>query len=324
MADLPSILNSLQQQVNAANARSRAAEQQLINIDGRNQQLVQMMERQSRDLQQLGDALSRVKGQSGGEALTPDHIRYIEQIPGRRLPFDVSVAIPIGANVTSDQQRSVPISMDGPFVAVRRQAAFLSNYAFSYTDPQTLQAVGFQGRSFGRWRPIHSMWDVNDASASIINPTAGAPLPGTGEPIYASASNFSGFRTMEFDGYVKFENQGSAYPRQNIPIPTAWYTEQINSPYDLAALDFFEKNEVLAWTVTPTHPNNPSYGNVSGYAVGGSFPFLASQYDVHEGVNDPQLRNITSDPVTRLPDGLLIISFHGYRIIQPPGVVRPV
>ena len=37
---------------------------------------------------------------------------------------------------------------------------------------------------------------------------------------------------------------------------------------------------------------------------------------------DPQLPNVTTDPVTRLPDGFIIIGFHGYRIIQPPGPVR--
>jgi hypothetical protein len=313
-------LQQLQSQANAANARARDAMAAVNSLDARAAQHEQQIARMAADSRNLADVLARVKG-SGGSAMTPEHIKYVEQIPGRRIPFDMLVAIPIGANITSDIQRTVPVSQDGPFIAVRRFATFLSGMQFSYINPSTGAQAAFQGRSYGRFRPIHSAWDINDASASIINPTTGGPLPGAGQSIFASASNVSGFRTMQFDGYVKFENQGTAYPRQVIPVPTSFYTEQINSPFDLAALDFFEKSEVLSWTVSPTHPNNPSYGNVSGIGTGGSFPFIASQYDVHEGINDPELNNVTNDPITRLPSGTLIIGFHGYRIYQPPGVV---
>jgi hypothetical protein len=94
-----------------------------------------------------------------------------------------------------------------------------------------------------------------------------------------------------------------------------------NDPFPLAALDFFERGETLQWLVKPTHPNNPFYGNVSSFGTGGTFPFLDSQYDVHEGILDQEDLAATTDPVTRLPDGLLIIGFHGFRIIQPPGTV---
>jgi hypothetical protein len=127
---------------------------------------------------------------------------------------------------------------------------------------------------------------------------------------------------MEFDAVITMLNQGAAYPRSNDPIPSAWYSESINSPWQLGALDFFERGETIQWKVTPTHVNNPPAGNVSGFAAGGTFPFLASQYDVHEGVKDPLVSDVTVDPITRLPDGILYLMLHGFRIIQPPGPVR--
>lgn len=315
-------LIALQQQANFASGKAREAMQRAEQADARNAQLQQQLERGQRSMQELADTLSRTR-QSGGSAMTPDHIQYIEQVPGRRVPFDLLVKIPIGSNVTSEQQASTTISQDGPFVAVRRVAAFLSQYTASYTNPQTQAQSAFVGRSFGRWRPIHSMWDLQDASAGVMQSVTGGPMPGNGVPIFASPSNMSSFRTMEFDGLVRFLNQGAAYPRQNDPIPSAWYTEQINSPFDLPALDFFEKGESLQWLVTPTHPNNPSYGNASGFGASGNYPFLPSQYDVQEGIADKEILNQTTDPVTRLPNGILYIGFSGYRIIQPPGVVRP-
>jgi len=324
MADFSQIVYQLQQQSNAANAQARQALQQLASQQGQTAMLQQQIQQQQTNMQVLSDALSRIQAGSAGSG-APDHIRFVDQIPGRRIPFDVIVQIPIGPNVTSGQEQTYPVSMDGPFVAVRRYAAFLSQAVATYTNPSTGQSSAVLGRSFGRWRPIHSMWDLNDAVAGSFQPTAGGPLPGTGRAIYASPSNQSGFRSMEFDGLIEFINSGASYPRQNQPIPSAFYTEQINSPFDLPALDFFEKSEVLKWRVTPTHPNNPSFGNVSGFAnVNNVFPFIDSQFDVQEGFKDQEAEIITVDPMNRLPSGTLFLGFSGYKIIEPPGTVRPV
>jgi hypothetical protein len=126
---------------------------------------------------------------------------------------------------------------------------------------------------------------------------------------------------MEFDALIEMLNQGAAYPRGNIPVPSAFWTADINTAFQLGALDFFERGEVIQFKVTPTHANNPAAGNLSGYGAGGVYPFLDSQYDVPEGINDQQSPNITTDPVQRLPDGILTIGLHGFRIVQPPGPV---
>ena len=74
-------------------------------------------------------------------------------------------------------------------------------------------------------------------------------------------------------------------------------------------------------TLTDDNEEEPPVGNVTGFAAGGNYPFAGSQYDVHEGILDPLIDQQTTDPATRLPDGILTIGFHGYRIVQPPGTV---
>lgn len=248
-------------------------------------------------------------------------LQYIENVPGRRVPYDSLVAIQIGADVTSEVQGSITINQDGPFVAVARYAFFISQYSFQYTDPETGTPTTFMGRSFGRQRPIHSAWDLNDGlpRSEVVQ---AIPAPGTGAPHIISPSNASSFRTMQPDFSIEMRNEGFAYPRSNIYVPSAAWTKQINSPFDLGALDFFERSEVITFRVLPLHPNNPAYGNVQSFTGPGSnWPFLASQYDAIEGINDEIVNDaeVTSDPVTRLPNGTLYIGLHGYKIIQPAG-----
>jgi len=323
MATLDEIINQLRQSVGMAIGIGRNNEQKLQQINNEHALQRQELQRQGRDLQNLAGALERVKGTGGGSSVQ-DHIRYIESIPGRRIPFDLLVPIVIGSTVATVQQGTAQISQDGPFVAVARYATFQSGYTFSFRDPETGTLTTFQGRSFGRYRPIHSAHDNTDAIGGY-QPVVGAAFPGTGAAIYASPSNHSNFRSMEFDGSINFLNGGSGFPRSNIGVPSSFWTTMINSPFQLGALDFFERGETLQWQVQPTHINNPTAGNVFGFAGGaGAFPFLDSQYDVHEGILDPfnpDSPNVDEDPVTRLPDGILYIGFHGFRIIQPPGPV---
>jgi hypothetical protein len=318
MADIGRALAGLQQGVGAAMAELRKTQDAVQRSDGKRSLLEQKYERLSRDVENLASALSSIKAEGSGAG--EPHIRYIEQIPGRRIPFDLTVNIPIGANVTAMQQAVTTISQDGPFVAVARYAVFQSAYVFTQTDPETQNRASFQGRSYGRFRPISSVADLLDGSPGY-QPTVGAALPGLGSGINASPSNHSSFRSMEFDGVIQFLNQGTGFLRQNVDIPSAFYMQEINSPFLLGALDFFERGETLQWRVTPTHTNNPPYGNVAGFASGGFYPFLDSQYDVQEGILDPQITDQETDPISRLPEGILTIGFHGYRIIQPPGTV---
>jgi hypothetical protein len=254
-------------------------------------------------------------------ANNPPNIQYIENIPGRRVPFDLLVRIPIGANVNSQQQGSILISQEGPFVAVSRMAIFLSQYQLQRIDPVTGAKATFFGRSYGRYRPIHSTWDLMDGMPRQQVAQSGLAFPGTGAPHILSPSNGSPFRSMQADYTVKFLNAGSSFPRSNIEVPSAFWTDQVNSPFELGALDVFERGEQLTFEVQPTHINNPDYGNIQSFAsANANFPFLASGWDYIEGINDQVSTDAgTTDPITRLPNGILYIGYHGYRIVQPAG-----
>lgn len=247
-------------------------------------------------------------------------IQYIENIPGRRIPFDYLVDIPIGADITSVQQGTITIDQDGPFVAVQRYATFVSQYGFQRTDPVSGAIAVFNGRSFGRYRPIHSAWDLNDGmpGSEVMKAVA---FPGTGAPYVASVSNASPFRSMQPDFRIKFLNAGSSFPRSNIEVPSPFWTKQINSPFNLGALDFFERGETLQFNVLPLHANNAPFGNISGFgAPNANYPFIDSQWDRVEGINDQNDANANDvDPITRAPQGILTIGFHGFKIIQQPG-----
>ncbi len=258
--------------------------------------------------------------------LTPGVVR-VEDIPGRRVPFVLLIDIPIEANMTSLREQSVTISQDGPFVAVKRMATFQSAFEFQVTDPDDSSIGRFQGRTFGRYRPIHSAWDLNDAGpigVGIYNTTMPDANFGINFPNIAS-----GGRSMGFDGRLLVYNAGSSYPRQNLSVPTSMWSPSINAPQDLGCLDFFERGEALTVQVQANHVNNPAYGNVSGLAATGTdqWPFLAGQFDPHEGIFapgvitdwDPVLTFGTTDPIVRLPNGILTVAWEGYRIIQGPG-----
>jgi hypothetical protein len=256
----------------------------------------------------------------------------IEDIPGRRIPYVLSMDLYIGANSTSDVEQSVTISQEGPFIAVRRIATFRSAYSYTYTDPQTLATSRFAGRSNGRFRPVHSAWDLNDATNNATITTSNPLASGATATIPGITSSIAGFRSMEFDGLISVIIQGASYPRQNYPVPSSFWSTQVNAPVDLGALDFFERGEQITVRCTPTHPNNPSYGNANGdniFGGTGVWPFLAGQFDPQEGistkdgltwVNDVAVP-LSSDPIVRLPDGILTIAYEGYKIVQPTGPV---
>jgi len=282
----------------------------------------------------LGDA-PPVQDPSGG------YLR-IEDIPGRRVPYDMLVDIPIGPDVTTLREASFTITQEGPFVAVKRVMAFQSSLEFQVTYNQ--QIARYVGRSYGRYRPIHSAGDLLDSQHNAMADAAlwylshmniipnGGHLP---DGVLALPSSASSFRTMEFDGRVTVLNEGSGFPRQRIDVPTTmWTTDQV-SPQDLGALDFFERGEVVTLQVLPNHSNNPAAGNVDGSVVfpnvtTNGYPFLEGQFDPHEGIATPgALTNqandttpptsITDDIVARLPQGIVTIGYIGYRIIQAPG-----
>ena len=313
------MLQQLMDSAGLAIKQSRDALQATQQIGNQVGGIRQEMARLAQNAADLQSAIGRVQVQ---RANGDPGIQRVENIPGRRVPFDLFVDIPIGDNVTSVQQGTITISQEGPFVAVARMAVFLSTYQFQVVvDPnQPNSKATFAGRSFGRQRPIHSVWDLNDGMPRTQVVLAQA-MPGTGAPQVISPSNASPFRSMEADYRIKFENAGSSFPRSNIEVPSAFWTRGMNDPFELGALDVFERGEVMTFQVLPLHPNNPPFGNVFGFgAPNPAYPFVQSGWDAVEGVvdaNNPAAGS--NDPVTRVASGILTIGFHGYRIVQPAG-----
>jgi len=307
-----------------AAGQARKAVGAVQNIDASRLQQIEaehkLMSQNMTDLSNVLQALStdRIGGGSGN----PD-VQRIENIPGKRYPYDYLVEIPIDANDTSTRTGTVTISQEGPFIAVARYATFLSQYAFQVTDPETQAQGNFLGRSNGRFRPISSATDFLDSILPADTQRVIA-FPGTGAASYSSPALHAPYRTMQFDGRITVREQGSSLPRSNIPVPSSFWSQFINSPFQLGALDFYARANVIEFRVEPQHVNNPSAGNIQGIGAGGVFPFSDAQFDNHEGINDPENLAVIDgdpDPVTRLPAGTLIIGMHGERIIQPPGAV---
>lgn len=319
MANLQQIIDDLTARANSASAMARQA---IAEAQGARQQAGAANAQYVgalREIQALQNALSRVttQAQSGDP-----NIQRIENIPGRRIPFDFLCEIPFNAGNAAVQQAIITIDQTGPFIATARSATFLSTYRFQQTDPETQAVLPlFNGRSYGRYRPIHSVNDLNDGQPFSQVVLAQA-FPGTGAAHIASPSNASPFRSMEMDFRIDIREQGSSLPRNNIPVPSSMWVKANGDAFELGALDFFERSQVIQFNVQPMHVPNPAFGNISGLTgtPGSDWPFIESGWDAIEGINDPaiQLENDT-DPIVRDPSGVLIIGFHGYRIIQPPG-----
>lgn len=298
----------IRQAAEFAAGTARRADERVTSLQREHDTLLQALKQMD---QTLG-AIQKIGGGSGN----PD-IQRIENIPGRRVPFDMVTEISIAANDTSLRTGTFTVSQEGPFVVVARMATFLSQYTF-----QDASGAAFLGRSNGRWRPIHSASDIMDAAlpADVQRVVA---FPGTGAPSYSSPALHAPYRSMEFDARIKMINQGASFPRSNIPVPSPFWTTFINSPFQLGALDFFARADVVEFQVQPQHVSNPNAGNLAGFGTG-PFPFSDAQFDHHEGINDtedPDAEDGDPDPITRLPNGTLVLVLHGYRIIQPPGAV---
>lgn len=305
------IAQKLMHGVQNANAAARQALAQ-------SSELKSQLSQQIKATQELQEALSRVQVRtSGGDP----GIQRVENIPGQRIPFDMLVDISLPSGSVAVRQGSVPVPQDGPFVAVARSFHLMSAVSAVYTDPDLGTESRFSGRSNGRFRPIHSAWDLNDGHPIITTYMQDA-FPGSGAPHTPSPSSQSSFRTMQGDFRVTFRTAGSGWPRQNLSVPSTMWTTAINEPWMLGALDVFERSEVLEFNILPLHTNNPAAGNVSGFAAANTnFPFLASQYDAVEGIVDvADLDAGSTDPVVRTFDAIATIGFHGYLIKNQPGL----
>ncbi len=234
------------------------------------------------------------------------------EIKGRFVPFDTFVEIPIPNDASSAIEGTLKVSMEGPFVAARRYAVFLSQYSYQVTFSNGTTAV-FKGRTNGRFRGVSSNTDVCDALRAFeqlnqyqpsylgavydsatpgiipvgnpagVNPSSTDPtnllpnFPGTGRPLLVSPLSMSAGRSMTFDGTIAIEPQGAQFRRQNIPVPSSLWNDGDNGPVDLACYDVLEPGEEVIVRVNPLHINNPAYGNISSLvALNANYAFNAA------------------------------------------------
>lgn len=184
--------------------------------------------------------------------------------------------------------------------------------------------------------PVFNPIGVNPGSVDGTNTLPN--FPGTARPYVASPSNASPYRSMGFDGLIAYETKGSNYRRswKEAGVPSHFWEIQ----RELACYDVFEPAETIVFNVTPLHPNNPEFGNIQSLGVinaaydfnentgaannnpfpVGVYPYRASQYDGHEGINDETLTGDlgegTVDRVTRAYNGILTLGFWGYKLLQ--------
>lgn len=334
--------------------------------------------RQLAELTGMAEGLSRIQigqGVGGGPRNGPmarvwgsDSVVSINEIPGKCIPFELSVDILFNQGEIAMKTGSKQVNTDGIFVAVGRAITFRSMATFTVQGGQ----ASANGRSFGRFRGVSSADEVFDAVKAFEQPNnfqptfAGAaalggnvvpvynPLavnqfsldptninpafPGTGRPYVASPSNGSPYRTMGFDGLIAYQTLGSNFRRQQDPDGTPSHVW--NQIREFGCFDVLEPTDTVQFQVKMLHPLNPEAGNINALGVPnddysyddttgqaannpmpvGVYPFLASQYDGHEGINDESrigdIADGTVDRVTRNYTGVLTIVLWGYKILR--------
>lgn len=303
----------LRQLMQAANYAAQTAR----SVSARNDALTQELQSIRKGFDEMQGLLSRLQVQS---RYGDPGIQRVENIPGRRIPFDMLVDIAIPTGSTAVRQGTITINQEGPFVAVARSFHLVSAFEAVRTDPDTQATTRFQGRSYGRYRTIHSAWDLNDGQP-VYSTWQAEAFPGTGNGHIISPSNTSSFRSMGGDFRVKFSEAGSSFPRSNLEVPSPMWTKAINEPWDLGSLDVFERGEVLKFELLPLHVMNPPAGNVANFAAANpTWPFLSSQYDAVEGILDPVIDQAEEDPIERQANAVATIGFHGFLIQSSPGI----
>ena len=254
------------------------------------------------------DAISKARPGARGDR------QYIDSLPGKRIPFDIVVSVPVAADSPGPYSQTAQVSTDGHFVATHRYATFLSQYIFQVTSDGN-ETAQFAGRSNGRYRPVHSVCDLFDGQGGWNVPIAAAD-PGDGTWQVEHTTNRSGFRSMEFDGLIEVVSQESNYRRQQNPVPTSLWAPGFTGIQELPAWDLFKPGAVIEFNIQANHTNNPAAGNIQ--SIVNVMPFIDSQFDGHEGIGyTAALGAGADDTITRSPDGVLLLGYLGFRILNP-------
>ena len=192
-------------------------------------------------------------------AKAAERIKYIEDIPGKRIPYMLNFEIDLppsgnadgasdGILTIANQQffDTQQIPMDGPFIATHYMGALLlKTYSLGPTQSRPQDAPAGQEvitPLTGRFRPLASTND--DFSGAYIGP---------GTTVVSGIADVNTPRPGEIDFLWTLEDEGSRRARQNqIPQPSRYIFSEVDRPYYLAVSDFYERGSVIRWTITPT------------------------------------------------------------------------
>jgi hypothetical protein len=258
------------------------------------------------ELKRMGDALAKAA----------KRIRYIEDIPGKRVPyflnFQIDIPGPDQPNTSLAGKQMVtsqPISQDGPFVCTTYMSAFLmKTYSIGpYGDQESGrpndQPAGTEVITplTGRFRPV----------SSTADPFSGAYIGARVGPItVAGAQAVQTFRPGEADFLFEVYDASVDRNRQNnIPTPSRYIFSEFDRPLYLPISDFFSQSAVIQVKATLTR--DLGFAEVN-YAA------LPNGYSEGPGLQpppDPDAANDVGRAVVAI-GGTLYITMLGYKILQ--------
>lgn len=210
---------------------------------------------------QYDESKLELSGLKDAVAKAAKRIRYIEDIPGKRVPYFMQFSIEIpgptspsltlaGTQLTDTKQ----VSQDGPFVCTQYLGAFeLKTFSlgpyFEGTEGPRLSdppaGTELVTPLTGRFRPI----------ASTADPFSGAYIGArSGAMSVAGAQSVQTFRPGICDFLFEIQDSGSDRNRQNqIPIPSRYIFSEFDRPLYLPVADFFERGTTITFKSTLTH-----------------------------------------------------------------------
>jgi hypothetical protein len=296
-----------------ANKQQRV-EAQMEALNGRYQQLAAAAEDDKIELKRLGVALKKAASR----------IRYIEDIPGKRVPYfqGFQINVPGQSNPTvslagSRLSDSKQISQDGPFVCTTYLSAFLLRCFSLGPYDGTDGAVGRPNDSAvgsevstplsGRFRPVSSSADPF-SGAYIGMGIGGVPLAAAN---IAAAQAVQTFRPGIIDFLFEVADEGIDRLRQNqIPIPSRYLFSEFDRPLYLPVSDFFERGASIRFAATLTR--DIGFAEINYASLPNGF---------QEGAVSPPPDPIANDPTQSgrmivALGGTLYFTMLGYKILQ--------
>lgn len=245
-----------------------------------------------------------------------ERIRYIEDIPGKRVPyflqFQINIPGPTEPDTTvagTQLSDTKQVSQDGPFVATQYLSAFLMK-TFSIGPYEEGEEGGRQNDLpagaevitplTGRWRPVASTAD--QFSGAYIGYSMG---PNT----VAQAQTVNAFRPGTIDFLFEIADEGVDRLRQNqVPIPSRYLFSEFDRPLYLPVSDFFERASSVRFSATLTRE--------LGFAEV-NYALLPNGFT--EGGQNPPPDPTEPNDIGRVPvsiGGTLYFTMLGYKILQ--------